>query len=67
MKNYPLQLYYRFKICSLKKKIKDCFNHHAYMSSASSRNYEFNDTVDRETVQYRKEIYKIKRKICTIK
>ena len=67
MKNYHLKLYYKLKIWSLKKKIKDCLNYHAHMSSRSSRNYEFDGLVENDTIRYKKEIYKIKRKMCSVR
>jgi len=67
MKNYPLKLYYRLKICSLKKKIKERYDYHAYISSTSSKNFEFEHLVEDDIKEYKKNIFKIKRKMCGVR
>jgi len=67
MKKYPLILYYRLKICSLNKKIKERYDYYAYISSTSSKNFEFDRLVEEDIVEYKKNIYKIKRKMCNVR
>jgi len=67
MRKQTLHWYYKVKICRLQKKIKHTRTIYAQRSSMSSRNFEFDHYVEKDTKKYRKEIFRIKRKLCEIR
>lgn len=67
MKKYPLIWYYRNQICNLQKKIKEVHLRYAIRSAKSSKNFEFDHFVEKETREYKKNIYNLKRKMCLIR
>jgi len=67
MKKYPLYLYYQVQICKLRKKIENVRLDFATRSAQSSKNFEFEHLVEEHTIEIKKDIYKIKRKLCSIR
>lgn len=67
MKKYTMYWYYRTQICKLQKKIESVRVDYAQRSAMSSRNYEFEHLVEEETKNFKKDIYKIKRKMCSVR
>ena len=67
MKKHTMYWYYRSQICRLRKKIESVRVSHAQRSLLSSKNFEFDHLVEEETKKYKKDIYKIKRKMCSIR
>ena len=66
--NNPLKLYYCYKINVLNKKINSVYMDYANRSSRSSRNFEFYHLVDQDenVILYKKEIYRLKRRMCEL-
>lgn len=67
MKKYTLYWYYKTQICRLQKKIESVRLSYAQRSSLSSKNFEFDHLVEEDTKKIKKDIYRIKRKMCSIR
>ena len=67
MKKCTLIWYYKSKIHKLEKRIESVRQVYAERSAMSSRNFEFDHLVTEDTEKYRKQIFRLKRKICIIK
>lgn len=67
MKKYTLYWYYRTQICRLQKEIESVRLNYAQRSSMSSKNFEFDHLVEEDTKKIKKDIYKIKRKMCRVR
>lgn len=67
MKKCTLIWYYKSKIHKLEKRIEGVRHMYAERSAMSSRNFEFEHLVKEDTKNYREQIFRLKRKICSIK